>query len=135
MFPCLSCNKCSCVNKSVVFHHPLMGRNYSLKGHFTFLLKFVVYALVCPYGLIYVGETTLQIKTRISQHRSTIRRSNTKLPVSKHYVEKGHSDSELKFMVLEEVRPLRRGGDRELLLRKREVWWIHQLNTCPQWVK
>ncbi|OCT61353.1 hypothetical protein XELAEV_18047377mg [Xenopus laevis] len=108
MFPCLSCNQCSCVNKSVVFHHPLTGRNYPFKGHLTCLSKFVK-------------------KTRISQHRSTIRRSNTKLPVSKHYVEKGHS--ELKFMVLEEVSPLRRGGDHKLLLRKREVWWIHQLNT------
>ncbi|OCT99805.1 hypothetical protein XELAEV_18005586mg [Xenopus laevis] len=95
------------------------GCNYRLKGHFTCLSKFVVYGLVCPCGLIYVGQTTLQIKTRISQHRSTIRRSNTKLPVSKHYVEKGHSDSELELMVLEEVFPLRRGGGCELLLRKR----------------
>ncbi|OCU02729.1 hypothetical protein XELAEV_18008495mg [Xenopus laevis] len=104
MFPCLLCNQCSCVNKSAV--HPLTGRNYPLKGHFTCLSKFVV----CPCGFIFMGETTLQKKTHITQHRSTIRRSYTKLPVSKHYAEKGHSDSELKFMVLEEVSPLRRGG-------------------------
>ncbi|OCT76182.1 hypothetical protein XELAEV_18031374mg [Xenopus laevis] len=145
MLHCLSYNQCSCVNKSAVFHHPLTGHNYPLKGHFTCLSKFVVYyplkghftclskfvvyTLVCPCGLIYVGETMLQIKTRICQNRSTIRRSNTKLLVYKHYVEKGHLDSELKFMVLEDVRPLRHRGDCELLLRKREVWWIHKLNT------
>ncbi|OCT71500.1 hypothetical protein XELAEV_18034476mg, partial [Xenopus laevis] len=97
--------------------------------YFICLSKFVVYPLVCLCGLIYVGETRLQIKTHISQHRATISRSNTKLPVSKHFVEKGHSDSELKFMVLEEVRTHMGGGDHELLLRKREAWWIHQLNT------
>ncbi|OCT63446.1 hypothetical protein XELAEV_18044544mg [Xenopus laevis] len=56
-------------------------------------------------------------------------KGNVKLPVSKHYVEKGHKDTDLKYMVLECVPSPKWGGDRELLLRKREVWWIHQLNT------
>ncbi|OCT84834.1 hypothetical protein XELAEV_18022991mg [Xenopus laevis] len=106
MFPCLTCSQCCCVHKGTTFEHPTTGRKYTLRGYYTCLTKFAVYVLICPCGLLYVGETTLQIKTRISQHRSTIRKGNVMLPVSKH-----------------------RGGDRELRLKQREVWWINKLNS------
>ncbi|OCT55160.1 hypothetical protein XELAEV_18004270mg [Xenopus laevis] len=51
------------------------------------------------------------------------------LPVSKHFIEKGHTADQLKFMILETIPPLKRGGDRELRLKKREVWWINKLKS------
>ncbi|OCT99996.1 hypothetical protein XELAEV_18005779mg [Xenopus laevis] len=116
MFPCLSCTQWCCVHKGTTFEHPITGRKYLLRGFYTCRSKFAVYVLICPCGLLYIGETTLQIKTRISQHRSTIRKGNVRLPVSRHFVEKGHLDTDLKFMVLECVPTPRRGGDRELML-------------------
>ncbi|OCT55209.1 hypothetical protein XELAEV_18003862mg [Xenopus laevis] len=69
------------------------------------------------------------VKSRISQHRSSINLGNTMLPVSKHFIEKGHTADQLKFMILETIPPLKRGGDRELRLKKREVWWINKLKS------
>lgn len=37
--------------------------------------------------------------------------------------------SRLKFMVIDGVTINRRGGDREKSLRKKEVGWIHRLDT------
>ncbi|OCT61534.1 hypothetical protein XELAEV_18047563mg [Xenopus laevis] len=105
----------------VTFEHPTTGSKYPLKGYYSCLSKFAVYVLLCPCGLLYVGETTLQIKTWIYRHRSTIRKDNVKLPVSRHFVEMGHFDMDLKYMVLECVPTPRCGGDMELLLRKRGV--------------
>ncbi|OCT74039.1 hypothetical protein XELAEV_18033002mg [Xenopus laevis] len=76
-----------------------------------------------------MGETTQMVKSRISQHRSSINLGNTTLPVSKHFIEKGHTADQLKFMILETIPPLKRGGDRELKLKKREVWWINKLKS------
>lgn len=44
-------------------------------------------------------------------------------------MEKGHLVSQLKYMVVEGINKNRRGGNRELLLRKSEVYWILFLDT------
>ncbi|XP_073516263.1 uncharacterized protein [Phyllobates terribilis] len=41
----------------------------------------------------------------------------------------GHNISQLRFQVLEQVVPPLRGGDRTLLLKQREAFWIHTLDT------
>ncbi|OCT70148.1 hypothetical protein XELAEV_18037069mg [Xenopus laevis] len=97
VFPCLSCSQRCCVHKGAIFEYPTTGCKYPLRGYYTYLSKFVD---LPPCGLLYDGKTTLQIKTRISQHRSTIRKGNVKFPVSRHFVEKGHIDTDLKYMVL-----------------------------------
>lgn len=73
----------------------------------------MVYILTCPCNLIYVGETTHK-KNRISQHRNSISTKQPGLPVPKQFLEHGHRDSDLKFMVLEEIPRDKRGGDRIL---------------------
>ncbi|OCT82437.1 hypothetical protein XELAEV_18024967mg, partial [Xenopus laevis] len=129
MYPCLSCVQCPFILKGREFVHPQTGQQIQLRGHFTCISKFAIYVLTCPCGLIYVGETTQMVKSRISQHRSSINLGNTTLPVSKHLVDLGHTADQLKFMVLEVVPPMRRGGDRELKLKRREVWWINMLKS------
>ncbi|OCT89894.1 hypothetical protein XELAEV_18018507mg [Xenopus laevis] len=97
------------------FIHSHTGQIIQLSGYYLFS-KFAVYALTCPCGLIYIGETTQMgnlFAHRYSQHHSTINLGNTTLPVSKHFLEKGHTSDQLKFMVLETIPPLKRGGDRE----------------------
>ncbi|OCT79951.1 hypothetical protein XELAEV_18026767mg [Xenopus laevis] len=110
MYPCLNYKQCKYVMKGKTFKHP-------------------VYAIVCPCGMIYVGETVQKIKSWISQHKSTIKLGNMGLPLSKHFKEKGHTAEQLRFTVLEMVPPLERGGDHELRLKQREVWWINKLNS------
>ncbi|OCT94909.1 hypothetical protein XELAEV_18012592mg [Xenopus laevis] len=95
------------------FVHPLTGHSVQLWDYYTCISKFVIYVLIFLCGLIYTGETTQMVKPRISQHRSAINLGNTLLPVSKHFVEKGHTSDQLKFMVLESVPPLKRGLNRD----------------------
>ncbi|CAJ0945056.1 unnamed protein product, partial [Ranitomeya imitator] len=103
---------CNNVTRGSTFYHPHNGKQYNIKGYFTCDTSFVVYLIKCPCGLCYIGETTQPIKDRISKHKSTIRCKNTLLPIPHHFAAQGHTVAQLKFQVLEQVTPLRRGGDR-----------------------
>ncbi|OCT79202.1 hypothetical protein XELAEV_18030299mg, partial [Xenopus laevis] len=90
MSPCYNCNQCPFVYKGKDFIHPETGYIAHLRGFYTCVSKYVVYVLVCPCALVYVGETRQMIKSRISQHRSAINLGNMSQPESKHFLEKGH---------------------------------------------
>lgn len=70
----------------------------------------------CPCGLIFIGETTIEIRKRISKHKSTIRTGLTDLPIPKHFMEMVHYLSQLKSRVIDSVPIPRRGGDRQAML-------------------
>ncbi|CAJ0952342.1 unnamed protein product [Ranitomeya imitator] len=118
-FPCLHCNQCNSVIKGDVFHHPHSGKRYNIKGYFTCDSSFVIYAIKCPCGLL----------SRISKHKSTIRCQNLLLPLPSHFIAKGHNISQLRFQILEHIPVQRRGGNRIHLLKKKEAYWIHELQT------
>lgn len=86
---------------------------YIIKQRYTCTWKFVVYVITCPCGLLYVGETTMEIRMRISKHKSTICTGQNDLPLPKHFNEQGHKISQLKFCIIDSVPPLRRGGIRQ----------------------
>ncbi|OCT60779.1 hypothetical protein XELAEV_18046801mg, partial [Xenopus laevis] len=133
MYRCKGCAQCRYVLVGPEFDHPHRDQKYQIRGFNTCDTNFAVYMLVCPCGLVYVGETTQKVKDRFSQHRSTIHTGNRSLPVSRHCLEKGHTSDELKFRVIQHVPPLKRGGDRALALKRAEVKWIDRLGTLsPQ---
>ncbi|OCT63510.1 hypothetical protein XELAEV_18044609mg [Xenopus laevis] len=90
------------------FEHRGTGERYYMRGYYTCISQYVIYAIVCPCGKIYVGETIQKVKSRISQHRSTINVGNAALPLSKHFKDKGHTAEQLKFTILEVIPPLNR---------------------------
>lgn len=51
------------------------------------------------------------------------------LPVARHFVEAGHSEWDLKVMVIDWVPNPKRGGNRLGLLKRRELKWIYTLGT------
>ncbi|CAJ0947766.1 unnamed protein product [Ranitomeya imitator] len=133
-FPCLHCAQCGNVQKGDTFQHPHTGKSFKItaakiKDYYTCQSSFVVYLIKCPCGLLYIGETTQPVRDRISKHKSTIRSNNLLLPVPHHYSSQGHTISQLKYQVIDSIPPQRRGGDRVALLKKREAFWIHKLNT------
>lgn len=69
------------------------------------------------------------MKTRLNGHRYSIRKGRLDLPVSKHFVECKHTEWDLRFMIVDQIPPLSRGGDRQTILMKRELRWIHELHT------
>lgn len=70
-----------------------------------------------------MGETTGECRLGLHNHRSTIRTNKIELPVPRHFAEAKHSLNDLKFMIIDHVPPLKRGGDRERLLKQRELKW------------
>ncbi|CAJ0944595.1 unnamed protein product [Ranitomeya imitator] len=128
-FPCLHCSQCNNVLKGSSFHHPHSGKTFPIPDFFTCDTSWAIYLIKCPCGLLYVGETTQAIRNRISKHKSTIRCQNLLLPIPSHFIDKGHSISQLKFQVIEHVPQLRRGGNRISHLKRREAFWIHTLDT------
>ncbi|OCU02760.1 hypothetical protein XELAEV_18008529mg [Xenopus laevis] len=77
-------------------------------------------------------KITRQLKDRGGEHKSDIRRGVRQSPVAEHFVEAGHSISQLRFQVLQQVPRPRRGGDRVKLLLKCEAGWIRRLDTVGQ---
>ncbi|KAL2096621.1 hypothetical protein ACEWY4_008769 [Coilia grayii] len=129
-FKCLNCAACNFMITEKMFTHPKTGSKYKVKGRIACLSTFVVYLLTCPCGLLYVGKTKRQLKTRIFEHKCAIRRNDEKSSVARHFQSAGHDANMLKFMGLEMVSRSPRGGDRENRLLQREAWYIFNLNTC-----
>lgn len=128
-FPCLSCISCNYMAKGDSFVHPKTNKRYKIKFYLTCNSNYVIYVLWCPCDLLYVGETRNDMKTRLNQHRYSIRKKRLDLPVSKHFLDANHSERDLKFMILDHIPVQRTGGDRILRLKKKELMWIHTLNT------
>lgn len=88
-----------------------------------------IYVLQCLCPLLYVGEKTTECRLRINNHKSTIRWKKVELPAPQHFFEARHKVSDLRFSIIDHVPPLKRGGNREKLLKRREVCWIKKLDT------
>lgn len=84
--------------------------------------------ITCPCNLVYVGETTMEVRQRISKHKSTIRTGLVDLLIPKHFIDESHTINQLKYKVIDSVPPLRRGGDRQAKLMEKELRWIHRLD-------
>ncbi|XP_075697305.1 uncharacterized protein LOC142742645 [Rhinoderma darwinii] len=128
-FPCLHCSCCSNVIKGDRFQHPHTNKSFPIKGFYTCDTNFVVYLVKCPCGLIYVGETTQHIRDRITSHKSTIRCNKNWLPLPDHFSKANHQLSQFQFQIIEHVPQPRRGGNHIHLLKERESYWIHTLQT------
>ncbi|CAJ0962964.1 unnamed protein product [Ranitomeya imitator] len=98
-----SCAQCANVLKGPKISHPQTGSDIPIQGFFTCNSKEVVYAIKCPCGKMYVGETTQAIKDRISHHKSDIRCGKYHLPIPNHFREAGHTVAQLRFLVLEQA--------------------------------
>ena len=128
-FPCLDCVHCSGLIKGKSFPHPRTGKEVKVRGRIMCNTTFVVYLLKCPCNLFYVGKTKRALKTRIGQHKCSIRRQDSKSSVARHFNAHNHSDESLRYMGIEVVSTPSRSGDREKLLLQRECFWIHCLDT------
>ncbi len=75
---------------------------------------------------------TRNLKQRISEHKSSIRRADPNYPVACHFNASSHPISSLRFQGIEHVQ-LPRGGDIDKRLHRRELYWIHTLDSIhPQ---
>lgn len=136
-FPCLNCGNCSAIIKGDHIQHPKKREKFKVRDYFTCSTAGVIYLLKCPCGLAYVGQTSRMVKTRITEHKSVIRtykvnptkvgERNKETGVAQHFCEAGHQISELRWQVIEKIygHPM----NQRATLLKREVFWIHKLQT------
>lgn len=89
-FPCLNSTFCNNMLKGDTFSHPHSGKRFQIHDRYTCSSKYVVYMISCPCGLIYIGETTMEVRKRITKHKSTIRNKMVELPIPKHFIERNH---------------------------------------------
>ncbi|XP_049423574.1 uncharacterized protein LOC125883384 [Epinephelus fuscoguttatus] len=132
-YPCGRCQQCHFTQKTVSFNHPHTGKKYNVKGIITCSTTNVIYMLKCPCGLAYIGKTTRALKTRIAEHRSTIRNEVTSSPVAVHFSAARHNISTLRYVGIETLKCPRRGGDiNSLLLKGKHFGYIHwsALQVC-----
>ncbi|XP_041428582.1 uncharacterized protein LOC121396973 [Xenopus laevis] len=132
-FPCLNCVCCASIIKGSSINHPTKGNKLNLNDYATCESKGVIYMLKCPCGLVYVGQTIRNVKTRIKEHKGDIRNykpgSQTDTTVARHFNEAKHRHGQLKWVVLEVVQPLSRGGNFKQKMLQREAKWISKLNS------
>ncbi|XP_069506974.1 uncharacterized protein [Ambystoma mexicanum] len=125
-FSCGFCNQCASTvtGTSVVIN----GKNWNLNHHTTCNTKNVIYGIICPCALTYIGRTSRPIKIRIGEHKSKIRNKIVSAPLVSHFVENNHDLNSLKWCVLEKVY----GTDvnnTAVRLAQREQWWMYNTNS------
>ena len=126
MWPCKACKFSK--NMSDVFS--TMGQKCVISKNLTCTSDFCVYVLTCPCNLMYVGSTIFPAKKRVLEHRRAIVNIDPMYPVARHFSRHHESKPEgLAFFVIDRVEPLKRGGDREGLLRILESKHILKLGT------
>ncbi|XP_078512251.1 uncharacterized protein LOC144771879 [Lissotriton helveticus] len=128
MSKCLNCIHCNNVISGNTLMHPSKGHKIDLQYTGTCDTKNVIYAIKCPCGKIYVGQTERKIKIRISEHKSNIRTKYLKSAVASHWHECNHQISQLKFTILE-ILPQRCDTDPIKQRLQTEFYWIKKLNS------
>lgn len=120
-FPCLHCACCDNLIKGDSFSYLYTGKKDKISQRFSCSSSFVDHVISCPCGLLFVGKTTQEVKFRITKHKSTISKGLTDIPVPVHFLEKGHTISQLRYRVIDAILLLRRGGDTQQLLNKKRT--------------
>ena len=128
-YKCSNCAQCGYTTKCKSFTHPHSGKEITIRGTITCSTNFVVYLIKCPCGLAYVGKTNRALRTRISEHRSSIRCGDIRNPVAVHFNQHGHNISSFRYWGIEKVTRPPRGGDHNRILLQREAYYIYMLNT------
>ena len=126
---CAQLPQCNNTQKTSHFSHPHTGKLFPINSIITCASTHVIYLIRCPCGLAYVGKTTRKLKQRMSEHKSSIRRNDRDYPVAVHFNDAHHDISSLRFCGIEQVNLPPRGGDHDKLLKQREAYWIHTLQT------
>ena len=67
----------------------------------------VVYMIECNKDackMRYIGETQRWLRARMADHRGYVRNENTNTATGAHFCQPGHSLSDMKFTILEQVK-------------------------------
>jgi hypothetical protein len=124
--PCGNCVLCTThMQTTGTFCSVVTGRSYNIRDKVTCLSTNVIYLIDCAHchGTQYVGETGLTVRKRFYGHTYAIRKGLDTL-VAKHFRSPGHSLTDMRCTVIEQVKAA------DAAVRKqREKFWRHKLHT------
>lgn len=127
-FKCSSCRACKFGINTTRVPTQFRSSRIVINQRLSCRTDHAVYVLSCDCGLRYVGSTKLQVHMRILQHRRAIVNSDPTYPVARHFKEAHNNLNHLRYFI-DCVPPLRRGGNREKILRQLESRYILLLNS------
>lgn len=115
----------------------LDGRIFKIKQFINCGTNYVVYALICPCGLLYVGRTIRPLRVRFGEHKNNIlcigdpnRTQRNNYSVPRHFREHHNADpSGLKLFGIEAIKKNHDEGVRFQTLCRRETFWIFSLGS------
>ncbi|XP_069500915.1 uncharacterized protein [Ambystoma mexicanum] len=102
-FPCGNCSMCTQTRKTVNVDLGL-DRMWNINEHTNCNTNNVIYLIVCPCKLIYIGKTNRKCRTRMIEHRSCIRNKVEQAPMVKHFIEMEHSCNNFEWCILKQVK-------------------------------
>lgn len=100
--PCThsNCDYCDHIEITTKLHYN--GTTFKTKGDNNCQTRSVIYAIKCPTcNLLYIGETGRKVKERIYDHMYNLKRKNRNIPLTKHLVDHDVSNTELRFILLD----------------------------------
>ena len=135
------CQKCAVCKinaikerKTLNFISNSTSQVFNIKSFITCSMTHVVYLLICPCGLQYVGRTVRKFQVRVNEHIGNIRRGFREHSVSRHYREVHARDpSGTSFIAIDTLKPHWRGGSKRIAISKLEMSWIYRMKCLkPQ---
>ena len=96
-----------------------------IQGELNCQTKGIIYCITCKKCMMqYVGTSKHTAQTRLSQHVGYIKNKHLAQPTGKHFNSRGHTLSDMSFVILEKVM-----SSDVLLREERESHYIRIFNT------
>lgn len=118
---CGSCHACESALVTDCWHYN--GKEGKLKDQTNCRSQNIIYIIMCPCPLVYIGETGREFRVRYGEHRSAIRTGKMAASLVQHCREKNHSDQDLKCVILEKVKS-KMGLPMDRTRKHRDSFWI-----------
>ncbi|MEE6515317.1 hypothetical protein FKM82_023969 [Ascaphus truei] len=129
-FKCGNCNLCRYAEPVKSLRDIYTGHIYKIESFMTCNTDFVIYLLKCACGSGYIGRTIRSVKVRFTEHIRSIKNKDELFPVARHFNTCRYgSIKTLTYSAIEKISIHPRGGNREALLNRREMFWIYALGT------
>ena len=131
MFKCKNvCSACPYIKEDKVVKYG-ENKKWILNRNLTCANSNIIYMIECQKENCkeprYIGESGRPLRYRLAEHRGYIVNHMTDKPTGAHFTSPGHSLSDMKIIILEQVKI------QDTLYRKeREKYFIHKLNTYYQ---
>ncbi|XP_078524701.1 uncharacterized protein LOC144797794 [Lissotriton helveticus] len=121
---CCICDLCMVTKK--VEHNGVSHEITTLNNCRT---KNVIYMILCPCDQAYIGETGREMRLRVGEHKSAIKNSKENAPLVNHWIEQGHSEKDLRWVILERIKEQTRQGNSTIRRKQQEQWYMVKFNT------